>query len=251
MNNIQSVERAFAILEMMDAESDGLGVIELAERTGLKPPTAHNFLRTLVELGYVKRGPGCKYMISETLRWLGWSGSRKQALIRLCRNAAMNLAEKVDEEVVLISRFKFTWQTVMRIDCNRGLVMRSLLPSTRNFYISASGRCLLSVFSDDELDNYIRTFRLPVPGEWPGVETRDELEAALERVRHAPYEIYDVRSDGVGVAALVEVTRDSAPGAIGVSIPASRFYGSHRNAIISALLETKAEIQVRKRAFEQ
>jgi DNA-binding IclR family transcriptional regulator len=51
-NSVQSVERAFDLLEALAGGAE-LGVTELAGRTGLVPSTAHRLLATLTKRGYV------------------------------------------------------------------------------------------------------------------------------------------------------------------------------------------------------
>ncbi len=51
---IQSVDRAVSLLCAVAVASEGLGVRELARRTGLQPTTAHNILKTLESRGMVR-----------------------------------------------------------------------------------------------------------------------------------------------------------------------------------------------------
>ncbi len=54
-NRIQSVERALDVLEMLAQSGNGLRVTDVAQRLNVRAPTAHNFLRTLAQRGYVQR----------------------------------------------------------------------------------------------------------------------------------------------------------------------------------------------------
>ena len=48
---VQSVERAFDILEIMASAGGSIGVSELAELAGLPLPTIHRLIRTLMNRG--------------------------------------------------------------------------------------------------------------------------------------------------------------------------------------------------------
>jgi len=73
---MQSIERAFDILERM-ADADGeVTLTELADRTGLPLPTIHRVLRTLVNSGYVRQEPSRRYALAPRLIRLGESASR-------------------------------------------------------------------------------------------------------------------------------------------------------------------------------
>ena len=50
---VQSVGRSLDLLDAVASES--LGLVALAEKTGLQPSTAYRLLGTLVERGYVTR----------------------------------------------------------------------------------------------------------------------------------------------------------------------------------------------------
>lgn len=55
---VQSVERAFAILETLDDEHPSRSAAEIAELTGLTRPTTYRLLQTLQQLGYVRNVDG-------------------------------------------------------------------------------------------------------------------------------------------------------------------------------------------------
>lgn len=57
---VQSVERAFSLLERM-AELGDLSLTELSATIGLPSPTTHRLLKTLVSMGYVRQLPNRRY----------------------------------------------------------------------------------------------------------------------------------------------------------------------------------------------
>src|SRR5690348_1791084 len=65
---VQSIERAFDLLEML-ADGDGaLGLSELAAVSGLPLPTVHRLMRTLVNRGYVRQEASRRYTLGSRLR---------------------------------------------------------------------------------------------------------------------------------------------------------------------------------------
>ena len=73
---VQSIERAFLLLETM-AEHDGMmGLSALAAESGLPLPTIHRLVRTLVDLGYLRQEPSRQYALGPRLIRLGESSSR-------------------------------------------------------------------------------------------------------------------------------------------------------------------------------
>lgn len=73
---VQSLERAFRILETMADAGGTLGLSQLAIRANLPLPTIHRFVRTLVDLGYLRQEPSRQYALGPRLIWLGESSAR-------------------------------------------------------------------------------------------------------------------------------------------------------------------------------
>src|SRR5665811_383612 len=68
---VQSLERAFGILETMAEAGGTLGLSQLADRVKLPLPTIHRFVRTLVDVGYLRQEPSRQYSLGPKLIWLG------------------------------------------------------------------------------------------------------------------------------------------------------------------------------------
>jgi len=73
---VQSLERAFRILETTADAGGTLGLSELATRANLPLPTIHRFVRTLVDLGYLRQEPSRQYALGPRLISLGESSAR-------------------------------------------------------------------------------------------------------------------------------------------------------------------------------
>ncbi|WP_192860140.1 IclR family transcriptional regulator [Mycobacterium sp. MS1601] len=84
---IQSVERAFNLIERVAASRDGARLSELADGAGLNRSTAHNLLASLEELGYITQDDkGAPYRLSGKLgRLLRPSVEAEHALRRRVR----------------------------------------------------------------------------------------------------------------------------------------------------------------------
>ena len=57
MSNVQSIQRAFDILEVLATERDGMGVTQLGEKLDLHKSTVHRLLNTMMSLGYIDKKP--------------------------------------------------------------------------------------------------------------------------------------------------------------------------------------------------
>jgi IclR family transcriptional regulator, acetate operon repressor len=74
--SIQSIGRAFELLEHMADLGGVASISELGARSHLPVPTIHRMIRTLVDLGYVRQQPSRKYALGPGLIRLGDGASR-------------------------------------------------------------------------------------------------------------------------------------------------------------------------------
>jgi IclR family acetate operon transcriptional repressor len=90
--SVQSIGRAFALLELMADAGGTLALSQLASQSGLPLPTIHRLLRTLVELGYVRQESSRQYVLGPRLIRLGDTSSKMLSVW-----ARPHLARLVDE----------------------------------------------------------------------------------------------------------------------------------------------------------
>ena len=90
--SVQSIGRAFALLELMADAGGTLALSQLANQSGLPLPTIHRLLRTLVELGYVRQESSRQYVLGPRLIRLGDTSSKMLSVW-----ARPHLAKLVDE----------------------------------------------------------------------------------------------------------------------------------------------------------
>src|ERR1700728_629438 len=109
---VQSIERAFDLLEMLADAGGAVGLSELAATSGLPLPTVHRLMRTLVNRGYVRQEASRRYTLGSRLIRLGEVSSRmlgswlRPFLAQLVRQTGetANLAMLDGDEVVYIAQ---------------------------------------------------------------------------------------------------------------------------------------------------
>ena len=69
--SVQSIERAFSLLELMADAGGTLALSQPANKSGLPLPTIHRLLRTLVDLGYIRQESSRQYVLGPRLIRLG------------------------------------------------------------------------------------------------------------------------------------------------------------------------------------
>lgn len=74
--SVQSLDRAFVLLEIMADAGGEVSLSYLAESSGLPLPTIHRIIRTLLANGYVRQLPSRRYALGPRLIGLGERASR-------------------------------------------------------------------------------------------------------------------------------------------------------------------------------
>src|SRR6478609_1398090 len=96
---VQSIERAFTILETLATGGGVMGLSALATESGLPLPTIHRLVRTLVDLGYMRQEPSRQYALGPRILLLAESSSR--LLGRWARPYLLELVEGLGESANL------------------------------------------------------------------------------------------------------------------------------------------------------
>lgn len=91
---VQSLSRGIEILEMLSDSNDGLRLNEIAERLSVKPPTAHNLLRTLISKDFVRKTPNNLHLLGQAACSLG-AQKREETFIKRIKAEMNELARKL------------------------------------------------------------------------------------------------------------------------------------------------------------
>ena len=97
---VQSVERAFAILEAFDEQHPSRTAADIAEEAGLARPTAYRMLQTLRLLGYVRHVNG-RFEVTPRVLRLGAGYLGRESLAARAQPALDRLSEQCGEHVAI------------------------------------------------------------------------------------------------------------------------------------------------------
>ena len=98
---VQSIERAFTILEALAANGGVMGLSALAAESKLPLPTIHRLARTLVDLGYLRQEPSRQYTLGPRILLLAESSSAMLSVI--ARPYLSHLVDELGETANLAS----------------------------------------------------------------------------------------------------------------------------------------------------
>jgi IclR family acetate operon transcriptional repressor len=217
---VQSLDRAFAILETMADAGGIIGLSQLAERADLPLATIHRLVRTLVDLGYVRQEPSRQYSLGPRLMRLAdlttkrigtWANPHlADAVARV--HESVNLAILDGDEVVYVAQVQPD-RNFMRMFTEVG---RRTLP-----HATAVGKAMLAHSDEAEVRSLLDRTGMPRYTAHT-LTTPAEFLDVLARAREDGYAL-DEGEQEVGVRCVaVEVPGSPQPMALSMSGPTTR-----------------------------
>ncbi|MFC7518855.1 IclR family transcriptional regulator [Herbaspirillum sp. GCM10030257] len=243
---VESVRKALHLLFMV-ADQPGLGVTELARRSGMTKARSFRLLETMEQYGMIKRdGQAAIYCLSHRVLSLGAFASRQLKLADLSKKYLPKVGHRIDESVHVHLREGVERICIARWNTKRSIGIHTKIGSRQLLHAGATGKLLLafaptSVFDDvltEDLERYTdRT-----------LTRREELCAELSRIRSQGYSLSngEVVSGTVAIAVpLIDSTGVVA--ALGASIPSSRATEGVVTDVLEVLRQAADEFSVELR----
>jgi IclR family transcriptional regulator, acetate operon repressor len=219
MAGVQSLERAFGLLERIAAHRGALSLSELAASSGLPPPTLHRLARTLVDLGYLRQEPSRRYALGPRLFLLAESSTMMLNAVALPHLS--HLVDAIGETANLAMLDGDQVAYVAQAPGRHSMRMFTEVGRRVQPHCTAVGKALLAASSDEQVVALLRRTGLPRHTAHT-VTDPDEFLAQLRRVRENGYAL-DEGEQEVGVRCIaVKVPESTLPLAISVSGPAPR-----------------------------
>lgn len=198
---VEAFARGLEVIKAFDELHPVLGISEVAERANLARPTAHRFLLTLEELGYVISTPG-GYMLTPKIVDLGMAYISSRGIFNFAQPHMEKLVHELDQscslsqldgsDIVYISRV-----TVPKI-INLAVTVGARLPAVG----TSMGHVLLAELDDAKIEEVIATPSLSIfiPAHQ---YTKKELFEQINFTRQHGYSLSDERlSYGVRAVAV-------------------------------------------------
>ena len=236
---VQSLERAFDLLERMADAGGEVGLSELSATSGLPLPTIHRLMRTLVSCGYVRQQPNRRYALGPRLIRLGESAARllgtwaRPYLARLVEETGetANMALLDGDEVVYVAQVPSRHSMRMFTE-----VGRRVLPHS-----TGVGKALLSHTPDEQVRALLARTGMPAATE-KTITTPEGFLDALAQVRESGYATDDNEQE-IGVRCIAVSVPDSpTAAAISISGPAGRVTDTATDKFVPLLHEVAADL---------
>jgi DNA-binding IclR family transcriptional regulator len=234
---LKVIERSLQALEVLAEQSDGIGVVRLAELLGEPPSTVHRLLGTLAAHGYVYRDPATRrYRLGSAVLKLAQAYQLRDMLVAVARPHLAALSARTLESVFLSELVGDDVICVASSESPRPLSFYMRLGQRTPYHAASSARAILAYRpAEDQLrlmqGEHLERFTSATP------TTVSAALAELDRTRERGYAICDQEMEE-GVGALSVAVRN-AGGEVTASItlvaPQDRLISPAREDLVQLL----------------
>jgi len=222
---VQSIGRAFAILEEIARNRDGIALAELAKRVGLHNSTAFHLVRTMVSLGYVRQiKDGKRYRIGGPLFALAASALDEIEMTSLAMPVLEDLARETGETAHFGVRMGDAVCVLARAQGSSAFQLTDRVGVVRPAHCTALGKIILASLPPERLDRFLARAELKAYTQ-KSITDAKRLRREIAEARRTGIAFDDSEFDAeVRCLALPLCDFTGAPvGAIGLSAPVWRF----------------------------
>src|SRR5882724_4149794 len=221
---VQSLGRAFAILEEVARHREGVGLADLSKRVGLHNSTAFHLAKTLVSLGYVRQGKESKrYRIGRPLFALAASCLDEIEMVNVATPVLEDLSRETGESAHFAVRMGDAVVVIARTSGPGAFQLTDRVGVVRPAHCTALGKIILASLRPDQLDRFLQR-----------VELKPSTEKSITDIAVLLREIEEIRESGIAfddgefnlevrcVAVPVKDFTGQVTGTLGISGPVWR-----------------------------
>jgi IclR family acetate operon transcriptional repressor len=239
---VQSLRRGIEIVELLSGSDEGLTLRELAGKLGLKPPTTHNLLRTLVAAGWV-----CKTQRPGVYRLAGAVGELARRADQALGTAAwraelLRLAgQRAGVQYIVARRAGQEIMAVLRVIPERPGEVQQPQGAVLHPYTTASALVYQAFASLDERQEYRSAHPFWEKGAalWG---SPPQLEQFLAHVRDVGYAVLAAPDEGLFKAAVPVAGRHGLVAILGASAPVATVDADAQRACVRELVESAGRL---------
>src|SRR5262245_49609792 len=221
---LQSIGRAFAILEEVARNRDGITLADLSKRVGLHNSTAFHLVKTMVSLGYIRQIRESKrYRVGRPLFALAASALDEMEMVSIATPVLEDLSRETGESSHFATRMSDAVVVMARTPGPGAFQLTDRVGVVRPAYCTALGKVILAALRPDQLDRYLERIELKALTS-KTITNAQRLRRELQEVRRTGIAVDDGEFDTEMRCAAMPVHDFSGQvvGAIGISGPVWR-----------------------------
>lgn len=229
---VQSLGRAFAILEEVARHREGIALADLSRLVGLHNSTTFHLAKTMVALGYIRQERELKrYRVGRPLFVLAASALDEIEMVNLAIPVLEELSRQTGESSHFAIRTGDTIVVIARTAGPGAYQLADRVGVTRPAHCTAVGKAILASLQPDQLERFINRVGLK-PSTKKSISEKSVLMREIEEVRRTGVAMDDgeFNLEVRCVAVPVKDFSGRTIGALGISAPIWRL---SRQALLS------------------
>lgn len=261
---IRVLHKAFDILEYLAQEPRHCKKLnEISGHFKMNAGTCANILKTMVQRKFVDQTDARGgYMLGPMIYYLPRLSAYRGDLILAAEPLMTDLVKQVNETVLLVILRGSERFIIIQIDGNQSVQVGRNMFQKDAVYQSATGRLLLAHLNEKEFNEFMAEEGFP-RSHWPEASSLTNLKSILATIRKRGLVCYKNAGEVMGIAYpvyekdLSRLKRDKpcselgrVVAALGLFLPAFRFKGAHKTAIMKKMSATAAAISERLQVKE-
>ncbi len=158
---VQSLGRAFAILEQVARHREGIGLAELSKLVGLHNSTTFHLAKTLVSLGYLRQEKDSKrYRVGRPLFALAASALDEIEMVNLATPIMEDLSRQTGESSHFAVRMGDAVVVIARTSGPGAFQLTDRVGVIRPAHCTALGKIILAALRPDQLKRFLERVEL-------------------------------------------------------------------------------------------
>lgn len=218
---VQSLARAFAIMEEVARSRDGISLAELSKRVGLHNSTTFHLVKTMVTLGYIRQiKDGKRYRVGRPLFALAASALDELEMVSLATPVLEDLSSETGESGHFAVRMADSVVVIARTAGPGAFQLTDRIGVVRPAHCTALGKVMLAALAPEQLSRVLA--RIELAAITPNsITDAAVLTKDIEAVRHSgmAFDDGEFNSEVRCVAVPVRSFTGQVVGAIGISGP--------------------------------
>ena len=184
---VQSLGRAFAILEEVARHREGIGLADLSKLVGLHNSTTFHLAKTMVSLGYIRQEKDTKkYRVGRPLFALAASALDEIEMVNVATPVLEDLSRETGESSHFAVRMGDAVVVIARTSGPGAFQLTDRVGVVRPAHCTALGKVILASLRPDQLERFLDR-----------VDMKPSTEKSITDVSRLMREIAEVRKTGV------------------------------------------------------
>jgi DNA-binding IclR family transcriptional regulator len=184
---VQSLGRAFAILEEVARHREGIGLADLSKLVGLHNSTTFHLAKTMVSLGYIRQEKESKrYRIGRPLFALAASALDEIEMVNVAMPVLEDLSRETGESSHFAVRMGDAVVVIARTSGPGAFQLTDRVGVVRPAHCTALGKVILASLRQDQLERFLER-----------VELQPSTDKSITETSRLLREIAEIRRTGV------------------------------------------------------